>query len=56
MPICHYAIARKYVRIHICLKPILGPAIIAAGTLASYRIKALRLNAITLEVVAVLGL
>ena len=53
MPICYCVIVRKCVRIRIGLKPILGLAIIAAGTLASYYINVLWLNTVTLVAVAV---
>ena len=56
MPICHCVIAQKCVRIRIGLKLILGLAIIAAGTLASYYVDVLGLNITTLAVVAMLAM
>lgn len=50
-----YLFVRKCVRNRIGLKLILGLAIIAAGTLASYYANVLWLNNVTLAVVAVLA-
>ena len=51
MPICRCVTVRKFVRIRIGLKLILGLAIIAVGALASCYVDVLGLNISTLAVV-----